>query len=248
VSDDGPELAGGRAIRTPFGIYYSTNITPDPRTGLGAWSEAEFVEAMTQGIAPDGSHYFPVFPYTSFAGMTEGDLRDLWAWLSSRPPVVLGNRAHAAPPPFRWRFGVAAWKWLYFDPRPLEPDASRSSEWNRGRYLGTALGHCGECHTPRTLSGAPDPERPLAGSADGPEGELAPNITPDPETGIGRWSTPDLVWFLQTGLRPDGDATQGLMSELIDHGYRYLSPADLNALAVWLQSQPPIRNELKPSR
>ncbi len=241
---NGAFLAGGRPIKTPFGTVYSTNITPEPNTGIGTWSTAAFVMAMTEGVGPHGSHYFPVFPYTSFTKMTKQDVRDLQAYLFSVVPVEQANIPPDLTPPFGWRAGLAVWKWLYFSPGPFQPDATQSPEWNRGAYLATALGHCGECHTPRTLMGGLQTKMYYAGSVDGPEGELAPNITPDETTGIGTWSIPDIVWFLQTGLKPDGDDTQGLMSEMIENGYQYLSEADLRAIAVYLRSLQPIHNEV----
>ncbi|RMF87744.1 MAG: cytochrome C [Nitrospinota bacterium] len=240
----GAFLAGGRPLKTPFGVVYSTNITPDPVTGIGRWSDADFIRAMTEGKGPDGKHYFPVFPYTSFTRMTRQDLLDLKAYLFSVPPIRQENRAPELIPPLGWRPALRGWKWLYFRPGPFQPDPRRSAEWNRGAYLVTALGHCGECHTPRNFLGGPKEELFLAGSVDGPEGQLAPNITPDEATGIGTWSIPDIVWFLQTGFKPDGDDAQGLMAEMIEQGYRHLSEADLTAIAVYLRSLPPIRHKV----
>lgn len=242
---EAPELAGGRALETPFGVFYSTNLTPDRETGIGAFDVEEFVRAMAEGLAPDGSHYFPVFPYPAFASMTRRDLEDLYAYLMARPAVRRANRAPDAPPPFRWRFTVAGWKLLNFRPAPFAPDPRRSASWNRGAYLVNGAAHCGECHTPRTLTGGLDRSRWLAGSVEGPEGELAPNITPDPETGIGDWSRVDLTWYLETGIKPDGDDTQGLMAEVIEHGYAHLPAADLAAIAEYLLSLPPVVHEVK---
>lgn len=240
----GALLAGGRPIKTPFGTIYSTNITPDPKTGIGTWSEADFLTAMTQGRGPDGVHYFPVFPYTSFTRMTEQDVRDLQAYLFSVPPVEQTNKPPELRLPFGWRGGLVVWRWLNFRPGTLQPRSDQSAEWNRGAYLATALGHCAECHTPRNVLGGLKTTMAYAGSADGPEGELAPNITPDDATGIGKWSVADIVWFLQTGLKPDGDDAQGLMSVVIENGYKHLPEADLRAIAVYLRSLPPMRNKV----
>ena len=244
VKNHGAFMAGGRPIATPFGRVYSTNITPDPATGIGTWSDADFLRAMTEGIGPDGRHYFPVFPYTSFTHMAQQDVLDLKAYLASLPPVVQRNKPPDMLPPLRWRFGLQVWKWWYFRPGGFQPDPQQSSEWNRGAYLATALGHCTECHTPRNLAGGLQSAMAYAGSAAGPEGELAPNITPDTATGIGEWSIPDIVWHLQTGLKPNGDDTQGLMSELISQGYKYLSEMDLRAIAVYLRSLKPIQHKV----
>jgi mono/diheme cytochrome c family protein len=243
--DDAPLLAGGRPLETPFGVYYSTNITADPQTGLGRWSDTDFIRAMREGLSPRGQHYFPVFPYTSFSGLRDQDLIDLKAYLDSLPVVERANRDPDAAFPFSWRATLKGWKWLNFDPKRIEPDADRTTEWNRGNYLVEAAAHCGECHTPRTLTGGLDRSMWLAGSRDGPEGELAPNITPHEETGIGSWSTADLVWFLEMGLKPDGDDTQGLMSEVIEHGYANLSAVDLEAIAIYLKSIPAIENDVR---
>jgi mono/diheme cytochrome c family protein len=240
----GEELAGGRPLATPFGTWYSTNITPDPETGIGRWSDVDFARAMREGRSPDGGAYFPVFPYPSFTGMSDEDLRALEAYLLSLPPVRRKNRPPDAWPPFSWRIAAAAWQWLHFEPRRFAPDPARDARWNRGAYLVEAVAHCGECHTPRTRTGALDRRRWLAGSLEGPEGELAPNITPDAETGIGDWTRTDLVFFLKEGIHPDGDSTEGLMKEVVLHGYRHVAASDLEAIAAYLASVPPIRHEL----
>jgi mono/diheme cytochrome c family protein len=244
VKNDGAFLAGGRAMATPFGKVYATNITPDVKTGIGDWSDEAFIRAMTQGVGPHGEYYLPVFPYTAFTKMTRSDLLDLKAYLFSVPPMVQANQPHDLPLPLRWRFLMRGWQWLFFRPGEFEPDPSQSEEWNRGAYIVTALAHCGECHTPRNLVGALKPSMAYAGAEDGPEGELAPNITPDEATGIGSWSLEDIVWFLQMGLKPDGDDTQGLMSEVIETGYQHLREADLRAIAVYLKTLKPISNRL----
>ena len=240
----GQRLAGGRGLKTPFGTFYSTNITPDPETGLGRWSEADFVRAMREGVGPQGQHYFPVFPYTSFTGMSDGDLADLWAYLRAQPPVRQANKPHDVWPPFGWRIGVPVWKLLFFHPRRFQPDPSQSAAWNRGAYLATAVAHCSECHTPRNLMGGLKAVRLYAGSLDGPEGALAPNITPDRDTGIGKWSKADLTYLLETGLKPNGDDVQGLMGEVIEHGYGKISAADRDAIADYVLSVPAIHNKI----
>ena len=241
----GPPLAGGRAIKVPFGTFYSTNITPDRDTGIGGWSEQDFVRSMRQGVAPDGRSYFPVFPYTSFTRMSDEDLGDLWAYLTAQPAVRRANRSHEVRAPFGWRALLPLWKWMYFRPGPFRPDPARPSEWNRGAYLVSGPGHCSECHTPRTRLGAMRDDLYLAGAGDGPEGERAPNITPDPDTGIGQWRSPDVVWLLQTGVRPDGDSVEGLMAEETELGYEHLAPADLESIAIYLRSLPPIHHPVE---
>jgi mono/diheme cytochrome c family protein len=243
--DEAPPLAGGRALETPFGVFYSTNITPDPETGIGRWSTTDFVRAMREGLSPEGEHYFPVFPYPSFSGLTDGDLADMKAYLDSLPAIRRENRPPDAPFPFTWRGAVLGWKLVNFTPKRFERDPARSESWHRGRYLVEAAAHCGECHTPRTLTGGLDASMALAGSLDGPEGQLAPNITPDEATGIGDWSRADLVWYLQMGLKPEGDDTQGLMSEVIEHGYAELPVEDLEAIAEYLASVPAVENAVR---
>src|SRR5262249_47427672 len=154
----------------------------------GAWSEADFIRAMTQGVRKDGQDLFPVFPYTSFTHMTEGDLKDLWAYLKTVPPVKQQNRPHEMLPPFGIRLGIGPWKSMNFTPGPFKPDPAATEQVNRGAYITNALAHCAECHTPRNLMGALKLDMAFAGSVDGPEGQLAPNMTPDSKTGIGDWS------------------------------------------------------------
>lgn len=243
--DDAPPLAGGRPLETPFGVYYSTNITSDRETGIGSWSDADFVRAMREGVSPSGEHYFPVFPYTAFSGLQDQDLLDLKAYLASLPAIRRENLPPDAYFPFSWRATIFGWKLVNFTPKSILPDDRQSQAWNRGRYLVEAAAHCGECHTPRTISGGLDSSMSLAGSREGPEGQLAPNITPHVETGIGSWTSADLVWYLATGLKPDGDDTQGLMSEVIEHGYSNLPAAEREAIAEYLASVPAIENRVK---
>lgn len=243
----GPFLAGGRPIKTPFGTFFGPNITPHPEYGIGKWSDRDFVRAMREGVNPDGSHYFPVFPYNSFSGMTDRDLADIKAYLFSVEPVVRTNRRHDIAFPFGWRFLQTFWKWLYPAPGPFVPDPKRTAGWNRGAYLVTALAHCGECHTPRTLLGGLDRELWLAGTADGPEGELVPNITPDDETGVGGWSPDDIATYLKSGLTPDGDFAGSLMADVIEHSTSNLIDADIAAIIEYLKSLKPIRRRLRKS-
>jgi len=212
-----------------------------------ALPEMDFLRAMTEGIGPDGTIFYPVFPYTAFTKMTRQDVLDLKAYLFSVPAVKQENKPPELGFPFNIRSGLHAWRLLNFDSGTFEPDGDQSEEWNRGVYLSMALAHCGECHTPRGTTGALDEEMPYAGSREGPESELAPNITPDQETGIGGWSLADIVWFLQTGFKPEGDDAQGLMGEVIEHGYMHLVESDLQAIAAYLKSLTPIRNVVEPS-
>ena len=241
----GEFLAGGRPIKTPFGTFYGTNITPDPVTGIGKWSDEDFIRAMTKGLSPEGNHYFPVFPYTSFHNITREDLLALKAYLFSIPAVRQNNLPHDLLLPFGRQAVLMFWKNVVWSPQPFNSNPEKNGSWNRGAYLAQALAHCGECHTPRNLLGGLKSDMHFAGSKAGPERELAPNITPHKKTGIGDWNRVDISYFLETGMKPDGDDTQGLMSEVIEHGYQYLLPEDLDALAEYLISIVPIKNDLQ---
>ena len=244
----GLKLAGGRALATPFGTFYSPNITPDPETGIGRWSDAQFLRALREGVRPDGANYFPVFPYPSFTGITDSDASAIKAYLFSLPAVRRQNRPHDVPFPFSWRFLQTGWKVLFFTPGPFRPAPERSVAYNCGAYLVTALAHCGECHTPRNFLGATRTGERLSGTDDGPDGQLVPNITPDPRTGIGKWEKEDVVELLRTGATPEQSHVKGAMRETIQDGLKYLSDADLEAIADYLFAQPPIVHDVTPKR
>jgi mono/diheme cytochrome c family protein len=229
-------FAGGRVLKTPFGTFYGPNITPHPQAGIGNWKEADFVRAMREGIRPDGANFFPAFPYTSFTKITDADLRDLWAYLRTLPASDKPSRAHELRAPYGWRWLVTPWKWLYFDPGPFKPDPAASQAVNRGAYLVQALGHCGECHTPRNSLGGPRRDRYLAGGK-GPEGKGVPNITP---TRLKKWGDEGLKYFLETGFTPDGDIANATMGEVIRNTTSQLTPADLASLIAYLRSIPAI--------
>jgi mono/diheme cytochrome c family protein len=233
---DAVPFAGGRALETPFGTFYGPNITPHPQAGIGRWTEADFVRALREGVRPDGAPYFPAFPYPSYTKISDGDLRDLWAYLRTLAPSGRTNRAHELSLPFRWRFLVRPWKWLYFTPGPFAADANASQTVNRGAYLVQALGHCSECHTPRSLLGGPKRDRFLAGGK-GPDAKGIPNLTP---TKLKKWNDGDLREFLTTGLTPDGDIVGETMGEVIRNTTSRLTPEDLGALIAYLRSLPPL--------
>jgi mono/diheme cytochrome c family protein len=236
----GKPLAGGHEFKTPFGNYYSPNITPDKSNGIGAWSNADFVRAIRDGLSPSGSHYFPIFPYPSYTGMADKDILDLKSYLFSRPPDSRENRAHDIKFPFGWRFSVYFWKMMFFKPGAYQPDSAQSAKWNRGAYLVRHLTHCGECHTPRNALGGLDHSRELAGTGEGPEGGIIPNITPDNETGIGQWSDDEIEDILTTGGLPDGDFVGDTMAEVVETTTEKLSPNDIAAIVLYLKSLPPI--------
>jgi len=242
VKAKGPALAGGRPLATPFGTFYSPNITADPETGIGRWTDAEFIRALREGVSPDDDHYFPAFPYPSFTRMTDQDILDLKAYIFSLPPVAQADREHEIDFPFGWRFSVWFWKQLNFTEGALTPDPAKSADWNRGAYLVEALAHCGECHTPRGWLGGLDASAAYSGTPDGPEGEKVPNITPDPDTGIGTWSTADVVRVLRTGQLPDGDFVGSVMGEVVETSTSKLTDADRQAIAAYLATLPPVAN------
>jgi mono/diheme cytochrome c family protein len=236
---DAAPYSGGRALKTAFGIFYGPNITPDPQAGIGNWTEADFVRAMRYGERPDGANYFPAFPYRSFTRISDADLRDLWAYLRSLAPSKRASREHETNFPFGWRLLVSAWKWLYFTPGEggVAPPSAASVE--RGAYLVQALGHCGECHTPRNFLGGPQRGRPLAGGK-GPDGKRMPNITP---TRLKKWSDAELKEFFLTGATPDGDAADAMMDEVIRNATSRWTPTDLAAVIAYLRSLPPLPDE-----
>jgi mono/diheme cytochrome c family protein len=248
TASGGPKLAGGRALATPFGTFYSPNITPDPETGIGGWTDAQFLRALREGVRPDGANYFPVFPYPSFTGITGSDALAIKAYLFSLPAVRRHNRPHDVPFPFSWRFLQTGWKLLFFAPGPFQPAPERSATYNRGAYLVTTLAHCGECHSSRNFLGAVRSGQRLAGILDGPDGQLVPNITPDPNTGIGKWEKADVVELLRSGTMPEQGKVKGAMRETIDDGLKYLSDGDLEAIADYLFAQPAIAHEVSPKR
>lgn len=235
----GQPYAGGLALATPFGTFYSPNITPDPDAGIGHWTDAEFLRALREGVRPDGANYFPVFPYTSFTGILDEDARAIKAFLFSLKPVRQPNRPHEVSFPFSWRFLQNFWKWLFFTRGPFRPDPEASAAENRGAYLVTALAHCGECHTPRNVLGGLEKSRWLAGApSPEPGGKPAPNITPDRDTGIGNWSHDDIVTLLTDGHTPDFDEVGAPMSAVVKDTAR-LTEEDRRAIAAYLKSVPP---------
>jgi len=238
TKNKGPALAGGRPLKTPFGTFYTPNITPDRTNGIGAWTDADFTRAMRHGVAPDGSHFFPAFPYTSFTNMTDADLKALKDYIFSLSPVARANRPHDIAFPFNLRFLQFFWKLLFFKPGPFVPDPARSAAWNRGAYLAKAVAHCAECHTPRNILGGLDMDRYMAGARKGPEGENTPNITP---AGIGKWSRRQIATYLETGEDITGDYAGSLMADVISSGTDKLSNEDRLAIADYLKSLKPIR-------
>jgi mono/diheme cytochrome c family protein len=236
---DAVPFAGGRALKTPFGTFYGPNITPHPDAGLGRWSEENFMRAMRHGERPDGANYFPAFPYPSFTRIADADLRDLWAYLRTLPPSNRANQTHDLRFPFGIRLLVTVWKWLFFTPGVFTPDTALAAPANRGAYLVQALGHCGECHTPRNFLGGPKRDRFLAGGK-GPDDKNIPNLTP---TKLKKLSDAELKDFLQTGATPDGDVVAEAMGEVITNTTSKLTAEDLAAVIAYLRVLPAIPDE-----
>lgn len=229
-------LAGGRAFKTAFGTFYAPNISPDPDAGIGRWQTVDFVNAMRHGTAPDGSHYYPAFPYTSYTRMRIEDVLDLWAYMKILPASDQAVPPHEVGFPFSIRRAIGFWKLLYLDPAPVL--AVSGTELERGRYLVEGPGHCGECHTPRSAIGGPDLSRWLAGgpNPDGPG--TIPNLTPAGKT-ISAWSETDIAEYLKSGFTPEYDTAGGSMAEVVENTAQ-LSDEDRQAIARYLKSLPAV--------
>jgi mono/diheme cytochrome c family protein len=238
------KLGGGLAIPSPFGTFYAPNISPDPADGIGRWTEAQFVTAVTEGVSPSGTHYFPAFPYTTYTHAKRDDIRDLFAYLKTLSPVAGKVRDHDVPFPFNIRRNIGIWKRLFMDDAPFKPDAAHSAQWNRGAYLVNSLGHCAECHSPRNFLGGIIASQRFAGGPN-TEGEgWVPNIT---QKGIGDWSEKDIAYFLETGQTPDGDTIGGSMGRVIRNTSE-LSAGDRAAIAEYLKSLPPVDGPPRPKK
>jgi mono/diheme cytochrome c family protein len=238
TAKDGPVLAGGDAIRSPYGSFYAPNITPDPETGIGGWSDGDFIRAMREGRSPEGESYYPSFPYTSYTRMGDEDLKALKAYLDKIPPVRRESRPHELSFPYDQRWGMNLWQWAFFEPARFQPDPARDATWNRGAYLVQGPGHCGECHTPRDRLGVLQLERAYAGAQLGKE--TVPNLTGHPEKGLGKWSQDDVVALLKIGMLPDADFVGSEMAKVVNNGTSKLPDADLAAMAAYLKSLPPV--------
>jgi mono/diheme cytochrome c family protein len=239
---DQTRLGGGLALHSPFGTFYVPNISPDRADGIGGWSEAQFVTAMTQGTSPEETHLFPAFPYTSYRNMTLDDVRDLFAYLKTLPAVSGQVREHDVPFPFNVRRFVGLWKLLYLRGAPWQPDPAQSAQWNRGSYLVNGPGHCAECHSPRNALGAIVAGKRFTGgpSPDGQGG--VPNIT---QFKLKNWSVDDIAYTLEDGTTPDSDRVGGEMVEVVRNTSQ-LSKEDRMAMAVYIKSLPPVEG-IRPS-
>ena len=243
--EDQTRLGGGLALKSDFGTFYPPNISPDEKDGIGAWSEADFATAMMRGTSPDGWHLYPVFPYTSFQRMRLDDVRDLFAYIKTLPPVAGVVEDNDLPVHFKIRRTIGIWKLLYMDGKPFQPDPSKSAQWNRGAYLVNGPAHCVECHSPRNFIGGIIESQRFAGGPD-PEGDggWVPNIT---QKGIGDWSEKDIATMLETGDLPDGDRVGGAMVKVMRNTAQ-LSAEDRAAIAAYIKSLPPVEGPKPPQR
>lgn len=232
----GAPLAGGRPIETPFGTVYTSNLTPDPDTGLGRWQIEDFRQALQRGRAPGGRLLIPAFPYEHTRVMTLQDMDDVWAWLQTQPPVHQPTPAHTLRWPYGTQAALAVWRSLFLSDTPWQADPARSAQWNRGAYLVQGLGHCAACHSPRNALGANGGIADLSGGRMPGQGWYAPSLVDPRETGLAEQSIEEIVALLQTG-RNRSASTLGPMGEVVQHGLQHLPEADLRAMAVYLQAR-----------
>ena len=238
TSQGGKDYTGGLGIRLPFGTLYSTNITPDKETGIGNYSDQDFLNAVQRGIRHDGARLYPAMPFTSYTYLTDADALAIKAYLFSLPPVRMAAPANTLAFPFNQRWALGFWSVLFARDARFEPDASRSPEWNRGAYLAEALAHCGECHTPRSLALTLDNRRKFAGAVTA--GWRAFNISSDKTTGIGAWNEADVASYLALGHADGHGTASGPMGEAVDHSFSRLTPEDVRAVVAYLRSVPAI--------
>jgi mono/diheme cytochrome c family protein len=238
TSQGGKEYAGGFGFELPFGTLYSTNITPDKETGIGNYSDQDFLNAVHRGIRGDGARLYPAMPFTSYTYMTDADALAIKAYLFSLPPVRAAAPRNTLTFPFDQRWAMNFWSALFNPDTRFAPDTAKGPEWNRGAYLAEALAHCGECHTPRNLGFALDNRKKFAGAVTA--GWRAFNISSDKATGVGAWSDQDLISYLSTGHATGHGTASGPMGEAVDESFSQLAPQDIRAVVAYLRSVPPI--------
>lgn len=245
TAEAGKSFAGGRAFVLPFGTMYSTNITPDRETGIGAYTDADFLRALHEGMARDGSRLYPAMPYAAYTYMSDADALAIKAYLFSLEPLRSRIPSNALRFPFNQRWLMAIWSRLFNPDERFRPDAGRSAEWNRGAYVAEALAHCGECHTPRNLFQALDNRRKFSGTDQA--GWHAYNVTSDRNSGVGAWSFDELARFLSSGHAEGHGTAGGPMGEAINLSLRYLTPGDVTALVTYLRTVPAIATAALPA-
>lgn len=231
----GPALAGGFGLKTPFGVIYSPNITPDKETGIGSWTKADFERAMRRGKDHHGANLYPAFPYTYYTLVTGEDIDALYAYLMAQPAVKNTPPKNGLGFPFNMRILLTPWNWLHFRAGEFKPDPKQSAEWNRGKYLFEGLGHCGGCHTPKNMLGGDKRGKAVQGGL--LENWWAPDLTSNKVTGLGSWSEDDIVQFLQTGSNQH-TSVYGTMVEVVQNSTSQMTPEDLKAMAVYMKSLP----------
>jgi mono/diheme cytochrome c family protein len=238
TSQGGKEYAGGLGFKLPFGMLYSTNITPDKETGIGKYTDQDFLNAVHRGIRQDGARLYPAMPFTSYTYISDADALAIKAYLFSLTPVRAVAPANTLMFPFNQRWATSVWSALFNANTRFEPDTSQSPEWNRGAYLAEALAHCGECHTPRNLAFALNNRRKFAGAVTA--GWRAFNISSDKTTGIGAWRDDDVASYLSIGHADGHGTASGPMGEAVDHSFSQLAPEDIRAVVTYLRSVPAI--------
>jgi len=236
TDERGQLFAGGRPIPTPFGTIYSTNITPDPETGIGNWTSDDFYRAMHEGVAPGDRRLYPAFPYPWYTKLTRADVDDIRAYLSTLPAVKQANKPSELPWPFSMREVMAGWNALYFKQGTFKPNPQKSAEWNLGAYLVEGAGHCGSCHSPKNFAGAPKRDKAFQGGYG--EHWYATSLGGDLHDGLGQWSVDDIVRYLKTGANARA-AAFGPMAEVVHDSTQHLDADDLHAIAVYLKDLPP---------
>jgi mono/diheme cytochrome c family protein len=247
TTQGGKEFAGGLGFKLPFGTLYSTNITPDKETGIGNYSDEQFLAAVHRGTRRDGARLYPAMPYTSYTYITDADALAIKAYLFSLAPVHAPAPQNTLLFPFNQRWAMNFWSVLFNPDTRFEPDTSQSPEWNRGAYVAEALAHCGECHTPRNLAFALDNRKKFAGALTA--GWRAFNISSDKGTGVGAWSDDELVSYLSIGHATGHGTAAGPMGEAVDQSFSQLAPEDIHAVVAYLRTVPPIAsNDLPATR
>jgi mono/diheme cytochrome c family protein len=243
-TEGGQPFAGGRPFVLPFGTMYSTNITPDKKTGIGDYTDAQFIRAMHTGVARDGTRLYPAMPYASYTYMTDADALAIKAYLFSLQPIDAPRPVNTLAFPFNQRWLMGFWS-VFFNPdKRFEPNTERTAEWNRGAYLAEAMAHCGECHTPRTLAFSLDNRKKFAGAKQA--GWLAYNISTDKQTGIGEWTPAEIARYISTGHATGRGTADGPMGEAVEYSLRYLTAGDITALATYVASVPPVASKDQP--
>lgn len=236
TEDNGAALAGGLALKTDFGTFYSPNLTSDKQFGIGNWTVEEFATAVRKGVRPSGDSYYPAFPFPFYVKFSDQDIADLWAAFQTVPPVAQPSKAQDMVFPFNFRAGLKLWRAVFLDTEHFVPNEEKDAAWNRGKFIVEGPAHCGACHTPRNFAGARQAELELHGADGLPDGGKAPPIISTELLEKG-WTVKNLKYALKTGVLPDGDAFGGSMGEIVRDGTSFLSDDDLTAIATFLLDQ-----------